>query len=242
MTEPRQLAVIRGLDDVLAAFRAQAAAKELSRTTLDILAGFTPGLSAKYLAEPQIRTYSLASAIAQAASIGLAFTLIEHEQSMQQPVFKRARKRQTNAVRANGVASMFNRKAARRIIGHFGRIGGIKRAEQTEGESTLAKIAVKGGKARKRSLSRKRRREIAFEAAVIRWERVRAAVQINESANVVRCQVPKPPSSYAHGNPQAAALARPAQTTSNPRQAEPHGNSPPQAQATPRPRAEPTNR
>lgn len=176
MSEPaRQIAMFRGGDDVLAAMRALADTRDMSRTTLDRLCGWKSGQAAKYLADPPIRGFSVESLILMAAGLGAALVLVEHDQSMAE-VAKRGQKRQRNAVRASGSASMFNRRAARRIIQHFGHLGGTAYGAQC-GKPIRVKIAAKGGRARARSMDRATRRKIAQHAAVIRWERVKAAVK-----------------------------------------------------------------
>lgn len=176
MTDLRIIAVVADEADLVAVCRTRAETLDRSREAIDVLCRWKSGQASKYLCNPPLRGLALESLFTLAPALGMALLLIEHEPSMQQ-IAKRTRKRQLKAVRANGLASMFNRRSASRIIRHFGHIGGIARAQQTEGENTLIKIASKGGKARKKALSRQARKQIASDAAIIRWEKVRAAVQ-----------------------------------------------------------------
>lgn len=176
MMEPRTIAVFRGTDDALAALRARAEELDMSRHTIDRLCGWKSGQAAKYLADPPIRGFSAESLIQMAAGLGSVLVLVEDEQSMQQIAKLGRQKRQQKAIRANGLAGMFNRRAASRIIRHFGRIGGLARNAQCDA-AKRAKIASKGGKARSKSLTKEQRRELARHANVIRWDRVKAAVK-----------------------------------------------------------------
>lgn len=171
MSEARTIAVFRGVDDALAALRARAEESGRSRDTIDGLCGWKSGQASKYLCDPPLRGLTLESLITMAASLGGILLFVEHEQSMQY-IEKKAPKRQLKSVRANGVASMFNRRSASRIIRAFGRAGGLARAQQTEGNATLAIIASKGGKARRKSLNRQARKAIAQAAANVRWGNV----------------------------------------------------------------------
>lgn len=231
----RQIAVIADELDLVRVLRARAELLQVSRATIDQLCGWKSGQAAKYLSDPPVRGLSLESLITLSAGLGAALVLVEHDQSMVY-IAKRTRKREQKAVRAYGQASMFNRRAARRIIQHFGAIGGAERALQLE-SSARCKIAAKGGRARRRALDRAARKAIASQAATTRWERVRAAVQIRKWG---RCGFSDTPSSYAHGNPPSA-LARPDQTTSKPRRPVLRRNRQAQAQASPRPSPQPAD-
>lgn len=174
----RQIAVVADELDLVRVLRERADRLELSRTSIDQLCGWKSGQAAKYLSDPPIRGLSLESLITLGAGLGASLILVEHEQSMQY-IVKISRKRDHKAVRAYGQASMFNRRAARRIIQHFGAIGGDERALQIDG-AHRSKIAAKGGRARRKALDRAARKAIASHAAITRWEKVRAAVLIRK--------------------------------------------------------------
>lgn len=169
------IAVFRGSDDVRAAMQGRRDLLEMSMQTLDRLCGWKSGQAAKYLADPPIRGLSIESAILMAAGLGGALAFVEHDQSMAE-VVKRGSRRQANAVRAGRSASMLKKRGPRRIIRHMAHLGGQAYGERCDA-TTRTRIAAKGGRARAKALDRKTRSKIAKNAAVIRWELVKAAVK-----------------------------------------------------------------
>lgn len=174
MMEPRTIAALRGGDDLLAALRARADELAVSRKDIDTLCGWKSDQASKYLCDPPLRGLAVESLFAIVPALGMALVLVEHEQSMQQ--VRKTRKRQQKAVRANGLAGMFNKRSASRIVRHLGHIGGLARNAQCDA-TKRTNVARKGGKARSKSMTRAQRIELGRHAINIRWDRVKAAVK-----------------------------------------------------------------
>ena len=166
---------LRGTDDLLATLRARVDIIDISRETIDRLARFTPGMASKYLADPPMRGMSVEALFDMLSTLGWAMTFVECEDSMAQ-VRKRSTKRVVGGMLAYRSPSILKRRNSQRIIREMSRLGGQASAAKADPVKRRS-ASRKGGKAYKRNTSPSRRTEIAREAAIIRWERVKLAVK-----------------------------------------------------------------
>jgi hypothetical protein len=168
---PRILATLRGNDDLLATLRARAHELDISRQSVDLLADLTPGMAAKFLSDPPMRNMSTDTLFGMAAALGGVLLFAEDAQSL--ALVLRAPKRRTKRVLACGKATMLRNRHSRRVLRHMCSIGGIARAAKLDA-AHRSRIASKGGRKRRQSMSPQRRQQIAKNAATIRWQKVRA--------------------------------------------------------------------
>lgn len=141
------LGEVRNYADLHALCRARAEALELSRSTIDDVAGFTSGYAAKLLAPKPMKILGPQSFGEMLSTLGMKFIAVEDKETMQQFAAKRT-KRTTHMVRAEGRHWVITK-------------------------NFLRKIAAKGGAARAR-LSARKLTAIGRKAARARWDRVKA--------------------------------------------------------------------
>jgi hypothetical protein len=169
-----QLATIRGVDDALAWARGRADQLELSRQTIDRLAGFTAGLASKYLSSPPVRGFTLDSFVSMAAALGAVLLVAEDPQAIDY-IKRKAERRAQFAVRADRSAGILGKRESRRILKYLAALGGKASRARLQGDPARHKqISSMGGRARRKALTRAQRVELARQAAQVRWERARA--------------------------------------------------------------------
>lgn len=160
MTDARQIAVVRDYVGLIAGIRARIVQLGLTYETVDALAGFTTRYTSRVLIEePQrnthlqrhaYRTMGLMSLGAMLGATGLKIALIEDVDAMERiqhhrDFGQRKRPMHRDAVHAHIV---------HRITSEF-----------------MRQIGHKGGKASRKSISKKQRRVLAKRAAKARWSK-----------------------------------------------------------------------
>lgn len=174
MTEPRIIATIdarNGYDGLQAALKDRAADKKITRSKLDELSGMTDGWSGKVLGAAQIHQLGMYGFLSMCAALGLKVVIMTDpiQESVMAPHWEAgdtAQARPNNRLARLGKAtiSRFLPDVAREM----GRRGG-SRPMPAHALKHASKRASKGGKARKRNMTRLQRQEAARKAAVARW-------------------------------------------------------------------------
>lgn len=170
MTEPRQIAVVRSYDELIAALRARASELAISRETIDAVSGLQSGYSGKLLAAVPIKGLGKTSLGPMLGALGLSLVVVEDLEML-----ARVRARLTESKSANAML------AARM---HEVIVTKITRKK-------LLKLAKKGGVARANKLSKRRLRSIAKKAARARWHKPKI-IEITNSADLSPCLVKEP--------------------------------------------------
>jgi hypothetical protein len=148
-TDVRVFAEIGSLDDIHAALRDRFEALEISRATIDAVAGLTDGYAGKLLAMPPIKRFGHTSLFPTLQVAGLRLVLIEDEDALART--RKLRKRVRNQVRCKPAGATRTLAASRPAV--------------------LRELATKGGKARMANLTSAARRRLAKAAAQARWSR-----------------------------------------------------------------------
>jgi hypothetical protein len=113
MTEPRQIAVVRSYDELLAALRARAHELDVSRETLDAITGLQNGYSGKLLSAVPVKTLGRISMGPMLTAMGVALVVIEDLETLQR-MEKRLKKRACAVVIENAGTGMPAQKHSRR--------------------------------------------------------------------------------------------------------------------------------
>ena len=111
-SRPRIIAAISDSEDLRRVFRARAEELNLSRNTLDEIAGLPAGYCAKLLADPPVRDIGPTSLWPLLGALGLAFAAIEDEAAM-----VRTRKAPKRKVRWNWATNWRNVGANAKALG-----------------------------------------------------------------------------------------------------------------------------
>ncbi len=187
-SRPRIIAAISDSEDLRRVFRARAEELNLSRNTLDEIAGLPAGYCAKLLADPPVRDIGPTSLWPLLGALGLAFAAIEDEAAM-----VRTRKAPKRKMRWNWGMNWRNVGAnakALALLSQWGRNG--------------AEIALSHMTAEQRSIR-------SSKAAKARWRKVRKAARvatIARAAAVPQAQAPAPRQRSA-GNGARKSRAQP---------------------------------
>jgi len=147
MTEPRQIAVVRSYDELLAALRARAAQIGATRAAIDAVGGFAAGHSSTLLAAGGARKLTADTLIPMVQTIGLAIALIEDPFALEQlknRLGNGTNWRMLNGVKNEGIILKFSRRYMRKL----GQIS---------------------GQSRKQKISKQTRSRVARQAAFARW-------------------------------------------------------------------------
>lgn len=158
MTAPRILATVADELDLVRILRDRVDQLNVSRRELSVESGLSEALAEKLLCLPPMKYFGEKSFWNICESLGLAVMIVEDPAATAR-FAERMAKRTTNKA-----------KRRSRALAMSGRIPWLINA------SNARELSVKGNEARNASLSRRRRRQIARQAAIIRWERVKAAV------------------------------------------------------------------
>jgi hypothetical protein len=141
MTEP--IAICRDPSELQMALRARADALQLSRETIDEIAGLSPGHSGKLLNHPPSKGFGPVSFFLMVQALGLSIALIE-DQTMMKRLQHEPRRAAFN-VRAGNSHWRHALAQALPAIRSLGRRGGNRRAEilTPERRSAIAKHAAR---------------------------------------------------------------------------------------------------
>lgn len=150
----RHIADVLDYDGLVSAIRARAEELNISRNTIDDVAGLTPGYASKLLAAVPLKKIGAVSLGPLLGALGMRIVLVEDLEQMRR-VAERMTKR--NAAQS-------------RLLPDGKHLGVTVKISLRQ----LKKLSRLGNDARSRSLSPRRRKLIARHAAQIRWERVRA--------------------------------------------------------------------
>jgi hypothetical protein len=153
MTDAPMLAVVRNYSDLHRALRARVEQLNISRETIDEIAGFQPFYAAKLLAPKPHRKLGHMSFDAMLGALGCRLLLVEEDAATLARLRPRWVQRNVSQVRsASTTASIEAEPGVKALF--------------------MRTIATLGGKARAQQLSDKRRAAIARRAARARWSKV----------------------------------------------------------------------
>lgn len=173
MTETRIIATINaknGYDGLQAALKARSDEKGLTRSKLDELSGMAEGWSGKVLGAAQIHQFGMAGIAAMCFALGLCFELREdpEQEELMRPHWERGETRQARPNRLPRLGKTAINRFLPEVAREMGRRGG-SRPMPAHALKHASKRASKGGKARKRNMTRLQRQQAARKAAVARW-------------------------------------------------------------------------
>ena len=147
MTEPRVLGEISSYQDLHAIMRARAAELELSRESIDAIAGVPAGYAAKLLAPRPIRTLGALSMPLMLPALGIKVLVVVDDAKTADIKGRRDAERRNGAqVRAGTV--------------HF-----------ELSDRHMRKIRFRGGKNSRTKMSKRKARELGRKAAIARWHK-----------------------------------------------------------------------
>lgn len=147
MTDP--LGTIRSYDDLQAVCRAVAEQRQMSRTEIDRLAGFAPGLAAKLLADPPLRHMGRDTFPGMLGALGLKLAAVDDPEALAR-FTKRAEKRNESQVRTMHGATVHIKIGARKLKRNQ-RLGG-KNSRKYVGKKMARKLAKRAARARWRGI------------------------------------------------------------------------------------------
>ena len=156
MTEPRQIATVTTYPGLVAALRTRVEELSASGETLDEVSGLPAGYVSKLLSPNPVRRVGMKSLGPLLGALGLALVVVEDEAAMAR-YGKRLIKRDERLVRVLAVRSGRGKHTLTSV-------------------RFLRKIASDGGDARAAKLGPRRRKQIARQAALVRWSEIKAAV------------------------------------------------------------------
>jgi hypothetical protein len=170
MTEPRIIATIdarSGYDGLIVAVRARVAETGLNSRMIDELSGLTAGYTGKLLGGARIELFGMASLLAISATLGLAFDVkIDPEQeALMRPHWEPGKLMQRRPNRLARLSEATIRRVLPSVASEMGRRGG----KSVCNPSAKHAARSKGGKARKRNMTKLQRQQSARKAAVARW-------------------------------------------------------------------------
>lgn len=173
MTEPRIIATIdarNGYDGLVAALKARSDEKGLTRLKLDELSGMAEGWSGKVLGAAQIHQFGMAGIAAMCFALGLCIDLREdpEQEALMRPHWERGETRQARPNRLPRLGKTAINRFLPDVAREMGRRGG-SRPMPSKSLRHASRAGSKGGKARKRNMTRLQRQEAARKAAVARW-------------------------------------------------------------------------
>jgi hypothetical protein len=154
MIEP--IAVVRSVDDLHAALRQRATALNISRATIDEVAGLPGGYSGKILAPRPVKRLGSLALNLLLPTLGLQLVLVEDEAAL---------------------ARLRTRLVAREVAVPSRACLWAGKARIEVSRRWVRRIAADGGRARARALSPKERSKQARAAAVYRWKTIREIVR-----------------------------------------------------------------
>ena len=146
MQDGQHLGVVRSYDDLHAILRARAEELEVSRTTIDEVAGLTPGYSSKLLAPRPMKIMGELSFGIILSALGIKLIAVIDTEMLTR--FEKGRARRTN-----------------RMV--------RSRQQFIVTPKYMATLGAKGGVIRMKKLTAKQRSSLARKANRIRWERHR---------------------------------------------------------------------
>lgn len=158
MSEPlRHIALVADESDLVAALRQRADELNVSRSEIDAGARLPNGYTSKRLAVPQIKYYGRDAFWNTAESLGLAVLLVEDPNATARYARKMAKRSKPQAVTG---PDHWRHARALSILQEIAR-----------------KTGSEGARVKNQNTSKRRRKQIARHAAVIRWEQVKKAVK-----------------------------------------------------------------
>ncbi len=170
MIDAQPIAVVNDYPGLQRAMRARAEALQISRATLDALAGTHDGHAGKMLADPPTKNMGLLTFGLLLQGLGLKLIVAEDVEQMAKIAHRLEHRDPKNgSVLAIATSAPIEIRISRRTLRKRGALGGLARAANLS-ERDRVRIARNAGKARASKMTPKERSESARIAARARWK------------------------------------------------------------------------
>ena len=151
--------MIRDMQGLVQAVRGAKIERDISDLTLDDLAGFAPGTSAKYLGPNPAKGIGPLTLGLFLGALGKGLMLVDDPEQIQ-----RVQKRWTKRVIRGGATVQMRRNAALSMS-----LSMQENARKQGVSEKMRELGKKGGKRRLQTMSRRARQRVATHAARMRW-------------------------------------------------------------------------